>query len=849
MQRQEGDGRFMNKAEAAAMSSRDMLAKLDTSEQGLSQAEVKTRQLTYGRNALTARNSGALPILARQFKSVLVYFLLVAAIVAFVTNDLSDGVIITAILLINAFLGFIQEYRSERTIEALSSLIMRRALVVRDGQRVLVDVTDLVPGDIAVLKEGDVVPADLKLLTSDQLEMNESPLTGESASIVKGASSTTAGGAEATLLFAGSIVEEGEATGVVYAIGNQTQLGGIATLSTGIRRVTQYERSLQAFSTLLIRIILLTLGLAFIVKLAITRSLSSVPELLLFIIALAIAVVPEALPVIATVTLSRGAQQLAKDHVVVKRLPALEDLGNVTVLCTDKTGTLTENRMVVQKTVTDDATLFQTLVYAAAGSHDQTGAQSMSSYDDALLATCSPEVQAKASRFRELHEIPFDPAVRRRRVVLEDQEAGKQYLVVIGSAETLLDLSNSPKAQAYRDEIASEGREGLRHLAVAYSEVKYTDTFDVSAHEHDLTFLGFVALSDPLRPSTRPTMEMAEKLGVAIKILTGDSKEVAGYVAGQIDLLPAGGRVYTGDEIEAMTPDELARTVRQSSIFARVSPQQKYAIIQALKVYEVVGYQGDGINDAPALKLADVGIAVDSATDVAKSSADIILLKPDLAVIINGIRYGRAIFANINKYIKYTMVGNFGNYFALTALFLVSFTLPLLPRQVLLISLLTDVPLVTIATDTVSDDEVLRPEKYDVHSLMFISLVLGSLTALFELAFFATLSGQTAGFAETSLYLFFSFTQLVVIFSIRSKVHFWREQPPSRPLTIAIGATFLVMLALPYIGPLAAIFAFVPLPLGVLALIIGASALYLVVLDIVKVWYYQTIPAHPTGHG
>jgi Mg2+-importing ATPase len=320
-------------------------------------------------------------------------------------------------------------------------------------------------------------------------------------------------------------------------------------------------------------------------------------------------------------------------------------------------------------------------------------------------------------------------------------------------------------------------------------------------------------------------------------------------VAGQIDLLPAGGRVYTGDEIASMTPDELAKTVRQSSVFARVSPQQKYAIIQALKVYEVVGYQGDGINDAPALKLADVGIAVDSATDVAKSSADIILLKPDLAVIINGIRYGRAIFANINKYIKYTMVGNFGNYFALTALFLVSFTLPLLPRQVLLISLLTDVPLVTIATDTVSDDEVLRPEKYDVHSLMFISLVLGSLTALFELAFFATLSGQTAGFAETSLYLFFSFTQLVVIFSIRSKVHFWREQPPSRPLTIAIGATFLVMLALPYIGPLAAIFAFVPLPLSVLALIIGASALYLVVLDIVKVWYYQTIPAHPTGHG
>lgn len=830
----------MEKAEALTLTPSQVTAKLETSEQGLSRAEAEERLRLYGPNALTSRSNTALRVLARQFTNSLVYFLAVAAVLAFAIADLSDGAIITAILLVNASLGFAQEYRSERTVEQLSKLITRRAVVVREGRRASVDVAELAPGDLLVLKEGDVVPADAKLLTADGVEVDESPLTGESVAITKDVAAT----GDATLLFAGSIVQAGAATAMVYATGAATELGRVAALAAGVRRVTQYERSLRAFSALLIRIILLTLALVFAVKVAIA-GLSNVAELFLFIIALAIAVVPEALPVVVTITLSRGAQRLSTEQVVVKRLSALEDLGNVTLLCTDKTGTLTQDRMTVVHTVAEDLAHFQTLAGAAA--RTPSGAQdvALSSLDTALLASIPDQVKTEAANFRTLQEIPFDPSVRRRRVVVEDTRTNQRSLVVIGSAETLLELAHCAHADAYRAQIATEGAQGLRHLALAEAEVHDTDDVDVRLRERDLRFLGFVALSDPLRPSASATISLAKELGVGIKMLTGDSAAVAGYVGRQIGLVQEGERIYTGDEVSAMTPEALVNVAAEANVFARVTPEQKYRIIQALQINQVVGYQGDGINDAPPLKLADVGIAVDSATDVAKASADIILLNKDLGVIVSGIQYGRSIFVNITKYIKYTMVGNFGNYFALAALYLLSTGLPLLARQVLLISLLTDVPLVTISTDTVERAELLRPEKHDVHGMMFLSLALGTLTALIELAFFATLKLRASAFEQTSLFLFFSFTQLVVIFSIRNTDHLWKAQMPSKALLGAIAVTFVVTLALPYSGPIAAIFAFTPLPLSELAIILAMTALYVVALDVVKVWYFRTVAHHP----
>jgi P-type Mg2+ transporter len=411
--------------------------------------------------------------------------------------------------------------------------------------------------------------------------------------------------------------------------------------------------------------------------------------------------------------------------------------------------------------------------------------------------------------------------------------------VVIGSAVTLLDIAACDKKKQYLAEIASGGKQGLRHLAVAYRELPCADDVDILANERDLTFLGFVALADPLRPSAQQTIQLAVSLGVAVKILSGDSPEVAEYVGAQIGL---GGPVYTGEELGKMSPPEFKEAVNACSVFARVSPSQKYDIIKTLKQNHVVGYQGDGINDAPALKLADVGIAVDTATDVAKESADIVLLKPDLQVIVNGVRSGRAIFANINKYITYTMVGNFGNFFALAVLYLLSLDLPLLPVQLLLTSLITDVPLITISSDSVEHGEVQRPAKYDIHSLIFVSLILGSLTMVFIVLFFAFVRSGSPASIETSMFLFLTLLQIFVIVSIRNRGHFWEANKPALPLAVAMILALLLSLALPYIAPLASLFFFTPPSLSELGIILVLCLAYIFALDWVKVRYYRMTP-------
>jgi Mg2+-importing ATPase len=827
------------------LSEQSVLEQLHSSAQGLSQSQADERRTAYGLNVLEKGKNTALRILGRQLKSSLVYLLVFACVFSFILRDFSDGIIIAIILLINTLLGFLQEYRSERAVEKLTKILSKQVLVKRDGKLVLLDESLLVPGDVIHVEEGDIVPADCKLLEAENLQVNESQLTGESVPVAKYVQSekrNISNSGNASVLFTGSIIEKGEATAVVYATGNATELGKIAALSTGTRKITQYEKALQSFSSFLVRVVLVTLVITFIVKLVITPDVLHTPQLLLqsilFIIALAIAVVPEALPVIATVTLSAGASRLAKQNVIVKRLSSLEDLGNITLLCTDKTGTLTEGKMTIQKVVAEDAQFFLQFAYATLESLNEASKSGRSSFDAAFLAYIPPEITEQAKVFKQIQELPFDPDARRRRVVIENSLTQKHYLVVVGSAETLLDIADCPEKERYLAEIVNDGKQGLRHLAIACREVSYADHFDILEHEHNLKFLGFVTLVDPLRPSTKHTIELAERMGVAIKILTGDSKEVAGYVAGQIGL---GGDVSTGEELEKMQPEELRNTVLTCNVFARISPTQKYDIIQALKREYVVGYQGDGINDAPALKLADVAIAVDSATDVAKENADIVLLKRDLEVIVNGIRFGRAIFLNINKYLKYTMVGNFGNFFALAFLYLLALDLPLLPIQLLLTSLITDVPLITIASDIVNTEEMLRPEKYDARSLMFISIILGSFTTLFELIFFVLIKSISPHLIQTSMFLYLTFIQLIVIASVRNQDHFWRGKRPSWLLIIAIALAFVVSLALPYLTIFEIWFRFTPLPPGVLALILGLVVVYVFLLDTIKVWYYRIV--------
>jgi Mg2+-importing ATPase len=827
-----------DKAAATTTAPGELLQKLATSESGLTTVQAAERRAEYGPNTLTKERATALRVLVRQFQSPLVYFLAVAAGLAFATGDNSDAVIIAVILLLNGALGFSQEYRSERAVEKLSSLISNKVLAKRDGAPVLVETAELVPGDIVTLKEGDVAPADIKLIAADCVTVDESQLTGESVGVPKTVQLEASSGGDASVLFTGSTVEGGELTGVVYATGNATSLGKIATLSTGIHKVTQYQKSLQSFSTLLMKIVGASLAVTVIIKIGVNGT-HHVAGLLIFVIALAVSVVPEALPVIATLTLSRGALDLAKKKVVVKRLSALEDLGNVTLLCTDKTGTLTEGKPTITRLTASDDTLFETLAAASIdpGSRGQEGTQS--GFDSAFASFVPDAVKQQAKPYTIIGEVPFDPAGRRRRVLLSNTATGARLLVVIGSPETLLEMAVSPTRQQCLDQIAAEGKQGMRHLGLAYRQLGPDEGTDILALEHDLDFVGFVSMSDPLRPGIVETLESAGRLGVAIKILTGDSVEVAGYVAGQVGLVKENTTVYSGDSLAKLSAPELAKAAKEANVFARVSPEQKYALIEALKHTDVVGYEGDGINDAPSLKLADVGIAVESATDIAKANADIILLAKDLAVLIDAIGYGRTIFANINKYIKYTMVGNFGNFLALTFLYLLATHLPLLPRQLLLMSLLTDMPLLAISTDSVETSDLQRPSKYSASALISISLVLGVLTALAELVFYVTLHGQKLPVSETSLYLFLSLTQLIVLFSVRSRGHFWKAARPSWTLVAAMAATGLITLAITCIGPVARVFSFArPSPHEV-GVIVGASVVYLIALDWLKVLYYR----------
>ena len=826
----------MDKNKIKNYSINELADSLRTSVNGLSSAEAKTKQAQYGFNILKNESKhNVAKLLVKQFRSSLVYLLAIASILSFILKDVNDGIVIAVILIINTGLGFYQEYKSEKSVEKLQKLVSKEVLVLRDGKQILIAERLLVPGDVVIIREGDIVPADLKLFRANDLSVNESQLTGESVLVTK----SVVG--ENSLVFTGSVVEQGEGRGIVYATANDTELGKIARLSSSTKRTTQFEKSLSSFSSFLVKVTFLTLLAVFILKIIITHDTSHIGTLALFIIALSIAVVPEAMPVIITVTLSRGALNLARRHVIAKTLTAVEDLGNVNILCSDKTGTLTENKQTVKKIIAEDTNFFQLLAIVGLESVDEKRKKFQSSFDKAFLDYVPLDIQEKAKIFTRLEELPFDPSARRRRMIVSDNK--KTYLIEVGSAETLLNITNSSKKNSYLQIIKEDGKSGLRHLAIAYKPIESfsSGNFDILEHEQDLQFVGFVSLEDPLRPSSKHTIAMAEKLGVTIKILSGDSREVTQYVAHQVGLLDSEQSIYVGDELDKLSDEQLIQVIQNNNAFARLNPEQKYRIIRLLKLNgNVVGYQGDGINDAPALKLADVAIAVNNATDVARESADILLLRDDIEVIINGIKYGRGIFANINKYIRFTFVSNWGNFFALSVLYLMSAAnLPILPVQVLVASLLTDLPCITIATDNVVVEELQQPSKFNVHSLMFVSMFLGSLTAVFEIMYFNVVKSYSSGVAATGLYLFLTFTALIVIFTIRNKSHFWKAPKLSNPMKLGFAIISILSIALVYIPATKKLLSFSNFSLGMLGIMALMTIIYFLVIDIVKVWFYK----------
>jgi Mg2+-importing ATPase len=582
------------------------------------------------------------------------------------------------------------------------------------------------------------------------------------------------------------------------------------------------------------QVVLITLAIVFVLNFIIKGTGANIPEFLLFSVALAVSVIPEALPLITTLTLSQGAIHLAKKQVIVKRLSAVEDLGNIEIICSDKTGTLTENILTVENCFSQDKEKCLFFAFLASKSFEEE--TTIDPFDLAIKQVVTKSNEEEAKKFKKIWERPFDPKKRSNAVVVESL-SGDTFLIVRGAVEEILSLS---KPINHYDKVIKQcqesGKRGERVLAIAFKEIE-KKKFYLESDEKDLNYLGFLSFSDPLKPQTIPTIKEAKKLGVTIKIITGDAAEVAETVAKKIGL-EIGERVFTGYEIANMDEKQLSDIVEKNNVFARILPDQKYKIIKALQKKYIVGFLGEGINDAPSLKLANVAIVVDSGADISKEAGDIILLKKDLKVIIDGIREGRTIFANVTKYIRYTLIANFGNFYSMAIVSLIMPFLPMLAVQILLVNLLSDLPLVAISTDRVDQQEIRKPRKYNLREIVLACVFLGFISSLFDFTFFALFYKTGPGMFRTLWFICSILTELVLIFSIRTRYFIFKAISPSLTLATVSFLAALLTIFIP-LTKLGKFFHFTTPPISSILTIFGLVILYFIATEIAKLVYYQ----------
>lgn len=833
----------------------EVAEELKTSDRGLSPKEITSRQRQYGPNEVGGEEVAWWHILWRQFKSPFIYLLMAAALLSFFLQELINGLMIVLFVAINAALGFIQEYHSERTVKLLKKYVAPKVRAKRDGQEVIVASRELVPGDLVIVGAGDIIPADLRFIKENDLLVDESILTGESVPVKKISEAMERAAAEfyqaENVGFSGTTVASGRGEGIVIAVGRQTAIGDVSRLTTEMVRESSFEKGIKRISKFILRLILVTLIFVFLANLFIKGERADFIELLVFSIALAVSVIPEALPVVTTFSLSRGAKALARHKVVVKRLSAIEDLGGIEVLCSDKTGTLTENTLTVadtyvpasptdQQAAARQQLIFHACLASSIFTEKLLETSPNNAFDLALWNQLSKVEKKELDTYNLISEIPFDPERRRNSVVVKKKNQCE--LIIRGAPEALLPFSQNVTAQEIKtleQWMADEGRKGRRVLAMATKACEVKNQYDVTEEEAGLRFLGIISFVDPIKETTKRTIKKAEKLGVAIKILTGDSREVAGAVAYQVGLVKNASEVMTGEELNALPPPAQKEAAQKRAVFARVSPEQKYKIIQLLQENNEVGFLGEGINDAPALKIANVGLVVDGAADIAREAADIILLQKSLEVVVDAIREGRGVFANTLKYIKVTLASNFGNFFAVAIASLLIDFLPMLPLQILLLNLLSDFPMIAIATDNVDSAELRKPRSYQVREIALLAIVLGVVSTVFDFIFFAAFYRIGPQVLQTNWFIGSILTELVLLFSIRTAFFFPRAKRPSATLlwlTIIAAVTTIV---LPFTTFGQEVFSFTRPQTGQLFLIIGVVVCYLVATETVKLLYHR----------
>ncbi|WP_211195390.1 magnesium-translocating P-type ATPase [Tabrizicola sp. YIM 78059] len=827
----------------------DLFEALGSDSAGLDSVEAARRLEEAGPNLVSAhRRTGWAGLLLRQYESPLVLILIFAALVSAVVQEWTEAAIILGIVAGSTLLSFAQEYRAARAVEALQARLALTVTVLRDGKRVELPAQDVVPGDIVLLSAGDLIPADGVIIEARDFLVSQASLTGESFPVEKRPAPTPpeAPLAERTNAgFMGTSVRSGTARMLVVVTGRATAYGDIAKRMSQRDPETEFERGLRQFGTLLMRVMMIITIFVLTANLMLDRP---VIDSLLFAVALAVGLTPELLPAIVSVTMATGARRMAKDGVLVRRSAAIENLGTADILCSDKTGTLTSGQMALTA-ATDPLGQESDAVFRLAliNAHFETGIENP--LDEAIVAAAPARGVALPDN-PKVDEIPYD-FLRKRLTIVVDLPGEEAHLVVTkGSFDTVLDCCDTietpegtlPLDTAQRarlaDLVADQGAEGIRVLGLAYRRLPPKARYEVD-DEAGMTFAGFLLFSDPLKPGIERTLVDLANLGVSVKIITGDNRHVAEHVARAVGLQPV---VITGPELVAARDEALWHLAEECNVFAEADPQQKERIVRALQTRgHSVAYMGDGINDAPALRQADVGISVEDAVDVARESADIVLLAPDLDILRRGIVDGRRTFANTLKYIRITTSANFGNMIsmALGTLFLPF--LPLTAAQILLNNFMSDIPSLAVASDQVDAETVAHAPRWDLRSIRSYMIVFGLISTLFDLVTFVVLTrvfGADQTLFQSTWFVVSLLTELAVVMVLRTRRVFWS----SRPSPLLLLATMIIAvlgLCLPMMGAVAGLFGMAPLPVPVLATAIGIVVLYIATTEILKLAFYS----------
>jgi Mg2+-importing ATPase len=819
---------------------------LSCSEKGLSASEADLRLQQYGLNALQVKSRSSTFILfLGQFKSPITLLLIAAALLSMALGDFTDATIILIIILVSSFLGFWQEKGAANAVEELLKMVQISCRIVRGGVESEWPLEKVVPGDVIVLSAGDVIPGDSLILDSKELFIDEAAFTGETYPVEKNAAVLpvdTPLSKRSNTLFMGSHVISGRARTLVIRTGKKTEFGKISDRLRIRPSETDFERGIRRFGYMLMEITLVLVIIIFAINVVLHKpALDS----FLFSLALAVGLTPQLLPAIITVNLATGARAMAKKKVIVKRLSSIENFGSMNILCSDKTGTITEGKVTIKDALDINGNHSdKTLRFAGLNASLQQGFRNP--IDEAICAI----YQASPKIFTVQCEIPYD--FIRKRLTVQVKNEKENFAITKGALNSILEICDmaetekgelipiADKRTAILDQYRQLSTAGYRVLGICYKNTTNEHDF-TREEENQMIFLGFITLFDPPKKDAQETIQILKDLGVILKLITGDNALVADSIARQIGV--SNPVILTGAQIRQMSDGALMQQGVKADIFAEVEPNQKERIILCLKkAGNVVGFMGDGINDAPALHTADVGISVDSAVDVAKEAADIVLLDKDLAVLSEGIMIGRKTFTNTMKYIFMATSANFGNMFSMAGASLFLSFLPLLPKQILLTNLLTDFPEMAIATDRVDAASINKPHRWDLRFIKRFMLIFGLLSSVFDYLTFGVLllimKGdeklfQTGWFVESVI----SATLIVLV--VRTRVPFLKSLP-GKYLSIATGLIVLVVLALPF-TPLAGPFGFVRLPLQFYGWMLIIVAAYIGSAEILKHWFYRKV--------